>query len=78
MVENKEVELLVVFYDEEKEWFIYIFLKGVIGKSYVFEIVLCYGVLYFLIEKVKVFYGEDKEKLNVLIENFSVLERELK
>ncbi len=78
MAENKEVELLAALYDEEKERPTYTFLKGVIGKSYAFETALRYGVPHFLIEKAKAFYGEDKEKLNVLIENSSALERELK
>ncbi|WP_104747567.1 endonuclease MutS2 [Helicobacter cetorum] len=78
MAENKEVELLAALYDEEKERPTYTFLKGVIGKSYAFETALRYGVPHFLIKEAKAFYGEDKERLNVLIENSSALERELK
>lgn len=65
---HKEVELLAAIYDEKTERPTYGFLKGTIGKSYAFETAIRYGIPASIIAEAKVLYGEDKEKLNDLIQ----------
>ena len=47
------------------------------GKSYAFETALRYGIPKSLVNEAKILYGEDKEKLNTLIEKSSRLEMKL-
>lgn len=54
------------------------FLHGSIGKSYAFESAERYGIPTLLVERARKHYGEDKERLNELIEQSSKLEIELK
>ena len=54
------------------------FLHGSIGKSYAFESAERYGIPTILVERARKHYGEDKERLNELIEQSSKLEIELK
>ena len=74
---NPDVELLAALYDEEKRVPTYDFLQGSIGKSYAFETALRYGIPGSLVEEAKTLFGEEKERLNDLIERSSQLELEL-
>ncbi len=74
MATNEEVELMAALYDEENRRPTYEFLKGTIGKSYAFETALRYGIAQNIVSKAKKVYGEDKEKLNELIEKNIELE----
>ncbi|MDR0407384.1 MAG: endonuclease MutS2 [Campylobacteraceae bacterium] len=65
---NEHVELLAALYDEKAQKPLYGFLEGIIGKSYAFETALRYGIAQNIVEKAKTLYGEDKEKLNELIQ----------
>ncbi|MDR0762392.1 MAG: endonuclease MutS2 [Campylobacteraceae bacterium] len=65
---NEQVELLAALYDEKRQRPTYNFLAGTIGKSYAFETALRYGIAQNIVEKARVLYGEDKEKLNDLIQ----------
>ncbi|MDR2904525.1 MAG: Smr/MutS family protein [Helicobacteraceae bacterium] len=76
MAANDDVELFAALYDEENQRPNYNFLRGSIGKSYAFETAIRYGVPRAVVNEAKVIYGEDKNKLNELIERSSELERE--
>ncbi|WP_321467850.1 endonuclease MutS2 [Halarcobacter sp.] len=78
MAANDDVELIAALYDEENQKPTYDFLQGTIGKSYAFETASRYGIPHNVIKKAKVVYGEDKDKLNELIERSSALEIEYK
>lgn len=78
MADRDDVELLAAIYDEERRVPTYEFLNGTIGKSYAFETALRYGINPTIITKAKEVYGENHEKLNILIERGSEMERELK
>jgi len=78
MADRDDVELLAALYDEERRVPTYEFLHGVIGKSYAFETASRYGINPSIISRAKIVYGENHEKLNILIERGSELERELK
>ena len=78
MAGNKNVELLAALYDEKNRKPTYEFLKGTIGKSYAFETAVRYNIPSFVISKVKQAYGEDKDKLNDLIQRSATLELDLK
>ncbi|QKF81820.1 endonuclease MutS2 [Halarcobacter ebronensis] len=78
MAANENVELIAALYDEENRRPTYEFLQGTIGKSYAFETASRYGIPHNVIKKAKVVYGEDKDKLNELIERSSALEIEYK
>ncbi|MDR2635505.1 MAG: endonuclease MutS2, partial [Campylobacteraceae bacterium] len=65
---NEQVELLAALYDEKAQRPTYNFLAGTIGKSYAFETALRYGIAQNIVEKARELYGEDKEKLNDLIQ----------
>ncbi len=78
MAGHSDVELFAAMYDEAKEMPTFEFLKGTIGKSYAFETAKRYGIAPNLIIKAKEVYGEDKERLNELIQKSSELEFELK
>lgn len=78
MAANENVELIAALYDEENQRPTYDFLQGTIGKSYAFETASRYGIPHTVIKKAKVVYGEDKDRLNELIERSSALEIEYK
>lgn len=78
MADRDDVELMAAVYDEERRLPTYEFLQGIIGKSYAFETALRYGISHGIVEQAKSVYGEQHEKLNLLIERGSQLERELR
>lgn len=78
MADRDDVELLAALYDEERRVPTYEFLQGVIGKSYAFETASRYGINPAIITRAKSLYGENHERLSVLIERGSELERDLK
>lgn len=78
MAANDDVELIAALYDEENRKPTYQFLQGTIGKSYAFETASRYGIPRNVIKKAKEVYGEDKDRLNELIERSSALEIEYK
>jgi DNA mismatch repair protein MutS2 len=53
-------------------------MQGIIGKSYAFETASRYGIASNLVNEAKKVYGDNSEKLSLLIERGSQLERELK
>ncbi|MDR1452271.1 MAG: Smr/MutS family protein [Helicobacteraceae bacterium] len=73
---DDRVELIAALYDEARQKPTYRFARGTIGKSYAFETALRYGVPQAIVSEAKSLYGEDKERLNDLIERSSELERE--
>ncbi len=75
---NSDVELYAALYDEGNERPTYEFLQGTIGRSYAFETAGRYGIPKYIIENTKKAYGEDKYKLNELIQKSATLEMELK
>ncbi|MEA1915452.1 MAG: endonuclease MutS2 [Campylobacterota bacterium] len=76
LASNEHVELIAALYDEENRKPTYEFLQGTIGKSYAFETASRYGIPLGVIRIAKEVYGDDKDKLNELIERSSELERE--
>ncbi len=78
MASNPDVELIAALYDEENQRPTYEFLQGTIGRSYAFETALRYGIPLNVVKKAKEVYGDDKVRLNELIERSSELEREYK
>lgn len=78
MSDNRETELAAALFDEKRQVPSFRFLKGIIGKSYAFETALRYGIPYKTVSEAKRIYGEDKERLNELIQNSYELERELR
>ncbi|OCL96840.1 endonuclease MutS2 [Arcobacter porcinus] len=78
MAANPDVELIAALYDEENQRPTYEFLQGTIGKSYAFETALRYKIPLGVVKRAKEVYGEDKDRLNELIERSSELEREYK
>jgi DNA mismatch repair protein MutS2 len=78
MASDDQVELIAALYDEEKRLPTYTFLQGSIGKSYAFETAERYGIPERIVARAKEVYGEDKEKLNDLIERSTALEREMR
>lgn len=77
LASNDNVELMAALYDEERELPRYEFLQGIIGKSYAFETAVKYGIPKHLVEKAKVAYGEDKERLSELIDKGYLLQDRL-
>ncbi|MEA3512734.1 MAG: endonuclease MutS2 [Campylobacterota bacterium] len=75
---NKQVDLIAALYDEENRKPTYEFLQGTIGRSYAFETAQRYHIPQGVIRKAKEVYGNDKDKLNELIQRSSDLEREYK
>ncbi len=75
---NESVQLLAAIYDEKNRKPTYEFLNGTIGKSYAFETALRYMIPAPIIKEAKELYGEDKEKLNDLIQKNIDLELEMK
>ncbi|WP_321777883.1 endonuclease MutS2 [Sulfurimonas sp.] len=78
MADRDDVELMAALYDEELRVPTYEFMQGIIGKSYAFETASRYGISNTLVKEAKSVYGDNSEKLNLLIERGSQLERELK
>ncbi|MAD42800.1 MAG: endonuclease MutS2 [Arcobacter sp.] len=78
MASNDDVELIAALYDEANRVPTYEFLQGTIGKSYAFETASRYGIPNTVVKKAKEVYGDDKDKLNELIERSSELEKEYK
>ena len=78
MASNENVELIAALYDEENQKPAYEFLQGTIGRSYAFETASRYGIPFNVVKRAKEVYGDDKDKLNELIERSSSLEREYK
>jgi len=78
MADRDDVELMAAIYDEEQRKPTYEFMHGIIGKSYAFETALRYGINSSLVSQAQRVYGDNSEKLSMLIERGSQLERELK
>jgi DNA mismatch repair protein MutS2 len=78
MADRDDVELMAAIYDEEQRKPTYEFMQGIIGKSYAFETASRYGITNNIVNKAKNVYGDNSEKLSLLIERGSQLERELK
>jgi DNA mismatch repair protein MutS2 len=78
LASNEQVDLIAALYDEENRKPTYEFLQGTIGKSYAFETAQRYNIPLGVVKRAKEVYGEDKDKLNELIERSSELEREYK
>lgn len=77
MASHPKVELYAALFDEKNQTPTFGFLQGSIGKSYAFETAMRYHIPPSLIQKAKEHYGDDKEKLNILIEKSTLLELEL-
>ncbi len=73
---NSKVDLIAAIYDESARLPTYEFLQGTIGKSYAFETAQRYHIPVRVVNKAKEVYGDDKDKLNDLIQRSSDLERE--
>lgn len=78
MASNDQVELIAALYDEANRKPTYEFLQGTIGRSYAFETASRYGIPQNIVKKAKEVYGDDKDKLNELIERSSDLEKDYK
>lgn len=78
MADRDDVELMAAIYDEEQRKPTYEFMQGIIGKSYAFETASRYGISNSIVQEAKSVYGDNSEKLSLLIERGSQLERELK
>ncbi|MBW6489021.1 endonuclease MutS2 [Sulfurimonas sp.] len=78
MADRDDVELMAAIYDEKNRVPTYEFMHGIIGKSYAFETASRYGISNKIVNEAKALYGDNSEKLNMLIERGSQLERELK
>ncbi len=77
MSSNPHIELIAALYDEKNRRPMFSFLQGTIGKSYAFETALRYQIPPDIVDEARKVYGEDKEKLNELIEKSAQLELEL-
>lgn len=78
MASHQSVELVAALYDEERRVPTYTFLQGSIGKSYAFETAARYGIPPNVVEKAREVHGEDKERLNELIERSTMLEQQMR
>ncbi len=78
MANDQRIMLAAALYDEKAQKPLFKFLYGSIGKSYAFETAARYNIPHSLIDRAKQNYGEDKEKLNLLIEKSAQLEIQLK
>jgi len=78
MASHESVELVAALYDEEKRLPTYTFLQGSIGKSYAFETAQRYGIPSDVVAKAREVHGEDKERLNELIERSTILESQMR
>lgn len=77
MSTNPQLELIAALYDEKNRRPMFAFLQGTIGKSYAFETALRYQIPPDIVDEARKVYGEDKEKLNELIEKSAQLELQL-
>ena len=78
LAHHREVELMAALFDEKRQLPTYQFIKGTIGKSYAFETALRYGIPYSVVTRARKEYGEDLERLELLIERSTQLEWEQK
>jgi len=78
MADRDDVELMAAIYDAEMRKPTYEFMQGIIGKSYAFETASRYGIPNSIVQEAKNVYGDNSERLNLLIERGSELERSLK
>ena len=78
MAGDEDVELVAALFDEERRLPTYTYLQGSIGKSYAFETAERYGIPVPVVQKARALYGEDRERLNELIESSTRLEREMR
>ena len=78
MAAKEGVELVAALYDKKRQLPTYEFLQGSIGKSYAFETAQRYGIPKAVISEAKEVFGEDKQKLNELIEKSTTLEASLR
>jgi DNA mismatch repair protein MutS2 len=78
MAGEEDVELVAALYDEEHRRPTFTYLEGSIGKSYAFETAERYGIPASVVAKARKLYGEDKERLNELIEQSTRLEAEMR
>jgi len=78
MADRDDVELMAAIYDEVNRKPTYEFMQGIIGKSYAFETASRYGISHKIVDEAKKVYGDNSEKLNLLIEKGSELERGLR
>ncbi len=78
MADRNDVELMAAIYDEAARMPTYEFMQGIIGKSYAFETASRYGISNKIVNEAKNVYGDNSERLNLLIERGSQLERELR
>ena len=76
LASNEKVDLIAALYDEVNRKPTYEFLQGTIGKSYAFETAQRYKIPLGVVRRAKEVYGDDKDKLNELIERSSELEKE--
>ncbi|WP_292655132.1 Smr/MutS family protein, partial [Nitratifractor sp.] len=75
---DEDVELVAAVYDEKLQRPTYTFLQGIIGKSYAFETAERYGIPRSIVAKARELFGEDKERLNELIEHSTRLEAQMR
>ncbi len=75
---EESVELIAALYDEQRRQPTYTYLEGTIGKSYAFETAERYGIPKYIVNKARTLFGEDKERLNELIENSTRLEAKMR
>ena len=75
---EESVELIAALYNEERRQPTYTYLEGTIGKSYAFETAERYGIPRYIVAKARRVFGEDKERLNELIENSTRLEAKMR
>lgn len=78
MADRDDVELMAAIYDESARKPTFEFMHGIIGKSYAFETASRYGISNSIVSEAKNVYGKNSEKLSLLIERGSQLQRELK
>ncbi|TLD80419.1 endonuclease MutS2 [Helicobacter sp. MIT 05-5293] len=77
MANNHRIQLCAAMYDVKAQKPLFSFLYGSIGKSYAFETAQNYGIPSTLITQAKTLYGQDKERLNDLIQRSNELEMQL-
>ncbi len=78
MAGDEQTELVAALYDQKRQSPTYTFLQGAIGKSYAFETAQRYGIPKQVVDQAKEVFGEDKQRLNELIEKSTLLEGELR
>ncbi|GHV59980.1 endonuclease MutS2 [Campylobacterota bacterium] len=78
MAANPAVQLVAALYDEARQKPTYTYLQGSIGKSYAFETARRYGVPHTIVQDAIYAHGEDKGKLNDLIERSNELEKSMR